>query len=118
MVADAAIVRLNVPLDVRPLRDWVLLRERARGETPSGVIIPETSNSPRLAAWEVIAIGPEVKGKLKVGDAVVVQPAFAMRAPIEGKLHALIAEEGIVAVVLGDSFGRAGMIESGKGFVE
>jgi len=125
MVADASVVPINPPLEVKPVRDWILLKERARGKTPQGIIIPETANSPRLAAWEVVSVGPGIyqDGSLvpmsvKPGDAVAIQPAFAIRAPIEGHPHAMVRDEAIMAVIVGDSFGRAGMIESPDGFIE
>lgn len=126
VLGESNVVPINPKLDIRPVRDWILLKERPRGITPGGIIVPETNNSPRLAAWEVVAVGPGVRdatGVLRpvsvvVGDCVVVQPAHCMRAPVEGQLHALIQEFGIVAVVQGDSFGRAGIIEGLDGCLE
>ena len=65
-------------LPLRPLRDFVLCRERKRGQTLSGLVVPETAwGSPRVARWRVVAIGPLVT-EVKIGDAVNIEAGAAI----------------------------------------
>lgn len=113
------------PLQVKPVRDWIWLKERPKRDKEHLIQIPDTAHSPRLAKWEVVAVGPGVHTHgvlvppcVKPGDNVVVQPAFAMETTIEGIKHALIQDAGIVAKVEGDAYGAAGKIVSAEGFME
>lgn len=120
MAADdlAQVVPIQPNLTIKPVLDYVFVKERPRGRTEGGIVIPDTSNSPRLAQWEVVAVGSSCISGVKPGDAVIIQPAFAMRTAIAGRKVALVKEEGIVAVVEGDAYDRAGLVVSGEGFVE
>ena len=112
------IVPLHHDIEILPLRDWILLKERPKRNKEHRIVMPDTASSPRLAKWEVVAIGPGVESKLEPGDAVVVQPAHVMIAPIDGVPHGLVQEAGLVAVVRGDTYYRAGIIEGIDGFIE
>ena len=59
---------------IKPLQNNIILQQKEKPEdakTASGIILPEDQ---RLVDMEriVVAVGPDVKGEIKVGDIVVI----------------------------------------------
>ena len=111
-------------LEIHPVRDWIWLKERPRREKEDLIQVPDNASSPRLAKWEVVAVGPGtplpggefIPVSVKAGDHIAAQPAFAATLAIDGQNYALIQDEGIMAVITGDYGKHGSKLEDGQGF--
>jgi co-chaperonin GroES (HSP10) len=102
MSADIEEPVITPSLPLKPMRDWILCRERKRSQTASGLLVPETAwGSPRVARWRVVAVGPRVKS-VAVGDAVNVEAATAIVTEYGGEKWCGVRERHIWAKLTED----------------
>lgn len=59
---------------MRPLHDFLLVKEKKEETTESGLIIPESAKMESLVEAEVVDVGPDVED-LKAGDLVYFKSA-------------------------------------------
>lgn len=80
---------------IKPLGNRILLREY-KVESSGGIELISRSQERKIR--EVVAIGPDVK-TVKVGDKVVSGEFSGNSFMSEGKLHIIVSEIDIIAVV-------------------
>lgn len=86
---------------IEPLRDWIVLIEPETPETTEGGIFLTDDVAKRMKTHEgpVTAIGPEVSGKIGIGDVVLFSKWEGHVLDAEdGKTYRLIREADLFAV--------------------
>jgi len=83
---------------MEPLKDYILVGERAKEERSAGGLILagvdlDTGSKPA----EVLAIGPEVKD-VSVGDTIAIKWGEALAVTVSGSQRALISEEFVYGI--------------------
>lgn len=85
-------------LPMVPMGNRILCRMRG-GETKGGIVTPDTVfSSPRVAAWRVIAIGPEVT-RVKIGDAISIDSGAYAKEKYNGIEFAWVREEFVLGIL-------------------
>lgn len=86
-------------MNVKPLKDLVLIEPfEPEKVTQSGIIIPDSSQQQPNQAT-VVAVGPKVE-EIKVGDHVFYPKSYQMNElDNEGKKQILLKEEIILAII-------------------
>ncbi len=101
---------MNNKINIRPLSDRVLVEavdKDEKGQTESGIIIPETVSKERSEQGKVIAVGPgklNEAGKLvpvavKKGQIVLFSKYGPDEIKVEGKEYYIISESNILATI-------------------
>lgn len=94
-------------MQIKPLRDRVIVKPRkAEEKTSGGIILPETNKKERPRDGEVVAIGTgrkTEKGQIvalevKKGDQVVYNEYAGTEVKIEGEDFLILREEDILAI--------------------
>src|SRR5581483_2629695 len=97
-------------MNLKPLRDHVLVEPAAgRTQTKGGIIIPDSAQE-RPAEGKVVAIGTGHRGKkgklealtVKKGDRVIYGKWSATEIKLENKDYLILREQDILGVVEGD----------------
>lgn len=94
-------------LNIKPLADRVLIKEslKAKNETKSGIIIPDTVDEDKGAhKGEVVAVGAGkyddgvlVPISVKVGDEVLFQ--WGDKIKVDGVEYFMVSESNILAII-------------------
>lgn len=85
---------------LKPLHDNVILKkEKAEKEvkTASGIILSEQKNEPSYAS--VVAIGPDCKSDVNVGDKVVYKEYSGTKVKLDEEDYVIVEAEDILAVI-------------------
>ena len=95
-------------MDLKPLRDRVVVKPRERDEkTKSGIYLPETASKDRPTEGEVVAVGPGVVRKngekvaleVKQGDRVLYSEYAGTEVKISGEKLLILRQDDILAVL-------------------
>lgn len=97
----------NVDMNIRPLRDRVVIRRMGEERTsPGGIVIPDTVAEKPIMG-EVIAVGPGVfdKGELrpldvKKGDKVLFGKYSGTEIKLNGNEYIVMREDDIMGVIV------------------
>ena len=97
----------EVKVQLRPLKDRVLVRRlEAEEKLKGGIILPDTAKKKQETA-EVIAVGMGKKDKngnniampVKVGDIVLMDKYSGQEIQVEGEEYVIVRADDIVAIV-------------------
>ena len=85
-------------MKLRPMADNVLLKAREAQETTASGIILATTTKEKPAIYEVVSVGPDVKGVAN-GDKVVVGNFVGSDIKLDGVDYKFVKLEDVLAVV-------------------
>ena len=85
-------------MKLRPMADNILLKQTEAEETTSFGIILATTNKEKPAIYEVVSVGPDVKGVAN-GDKVVVGNFVGSDIKLDGVDYKFVKLEDVLAVV-------------------
>ena len=85
-------------MKLKPMADNILLKQTEAEETTSFGIILATTNKEKPAIYEVVSVGPDVKGVAN-GDKVVVGNFVGSDIKLDGIDYKFVKLEDVLAVV-------------------
>jgi len=85
-------------MKLKPMADNILLKQNEAEETTSFGIILATTNKEKPAIYEVVSVGPDVKGVTN-GDKVVVGNFVGSDIKLDGVDYKFVKLEDVLAVV-------------------
>ncbi len=87
-------------MNLKPLGNRLVIKQAVAEETTkSGIVLTgQTKEKPQQA--EVLAVGPEVKGELKVGDTVVYSKYAGSPVKVDEVEYIIVSEEDVLAVLM------------------
>ena len=85
-------------MKLKPMADNILLKQNEAEETTSFGIILATTNKEKPAIYEVVSVGPDVKGVAN-GDKVVVGNFVGNDIKLDGVDYKFVKLEDVLAVV-------------------
>ena len=85
-------------MKLKPMADNILLKQNDAEETTSFGIILATTNKEKPAIYEVVSVGPDVKGVAN-GDKVVVGNFVGNDIKLDGVDYKFVKLEDVLAVV-------------------
>ena len=85
-------------MKLKPMADNILLKQNEAEETTSFGIILATTNKEKPAIYEVVSVGPGVKGVAN-GDKVVVGNFVGSDIKLDGVDYKFVKLEDVLAVV-------------------
>ena len=85
-------------MKLKPMADNILLKQNEAEETTSFGIILATTNKEKPAIYEVVSVGPDVKGVAN-GDKVVVGNFVGSDIKLDGVDYKFVKLEDVLAVV-------------------
>ena len=85
-------------MKLKPMADNVLLKQDEAQETTVSGIILATANKEKPAIYQVIDVGPDVKG-VAAGDKVVVSKFTGSDLKLDGEEYKFVKLEDILALV-------------------
>ena len=85
-------------MKLKPMADNILLKQTEAEETTSFGIILATTNKEKPAIYEVVSVGPDVKGVAN-GDKVVVGNFVGSDIKLDGVDYKFVKLEDVLAVV-------------------
>ena len=85
-------------MKLKPMADNILLKQTEAEETTSFGIILATTNKEKPAIYEVVSVGPDVKGVAN-GDKVVVGNFVGNDIKLDGVDYKFVKLEDVLAVV-------------------
>ncbi len=94
-------------MNIRPLRDYILVKPaKAATTTASGLILTGSTDGEPTEA-EVIAVGPglvldngtRVRPEVEVGTTVLIPAYVGSEIDVDGVKHRLVREEAILAIL-------------------
>ncbi|MBQ9700478.1 MAG: co-chaperone GroES [Lachnospiraceae bacterium] len=82
-----------------PLGNRLVIKQAVAEETTkSGIVLTgQTKEKPQEA--EVIAVGPEVKGEIKVGDTVIYSKYAGTNVKVDDVEYIIVNEEDVLAML-------------------
>ena len=86
-------------MKLKPMADNILLKQTEAEETTSFGIILATTNKEKPAIFEVVSVGPDVKG-VACGDKVVVSKFVGTDIKLDGVDYKFVKQEDVLAVVI------------------
>ena len=89
-------------MKLRPMADYVLLKQSEAQETTSSGIILATTNKEKPAIYEVVSVGPgtkDVEMTISVGDKVVVGKFVGTDLTLDKVDYKFVKQDDILAVV-------------------
>ena len=95
-------------MDLKPLRDRVVVKPRERDEkSKGGVYLPETASKEKPTEGEVVAVGSGVLNKkgekvaleVKTGDRVLYSEYAGTEVKLSGDRYLILRQDDILAVL-------------------
>ena len=85
-------------MKLKPMADNILLKQNEAEETTSFGIILATTNKEKPAIYEVVSVGPDVKGVAN-GEKVVVGNFVGSDIKLDGEEYIIVRQSDILAIV-------------------
>jgi chaperonin GroES len=95
-------------MDIKPLRDRVVVKPTERAEkTKGGIYLPDTASKDRPTEGEVVAVGSGVLNKdgskialeVKKGDRVLYSEYAGTEIKISGEKYLILKQDDVLAVL-------------------
>lgn len=88
-------------INLKPIFNHLVIKPfKAKTQTEQGFYLPESSQKkPNVA--EVIAVGPDCKSGVKIGDLIVIPKNMQVSTDVEvqGEDQCIIKEENVIAII-------------------
>jgi len=86
-------------MNILPFAERILIKRKVEKLESKGIIIPDSVKETPTCEGEIIAVGTEASGKLKVGQKILFEEYSGREFDLDDEKYLILTEDSVIGII-------------------